>query len=96
VRDMGRTGGLDQHAVEAVLVAAGHRAANVRRAWPSGLTDREIDVLRLIARGHTLKDVAQELTITRKTAEHHVQHIYTKIGCSTRGAAALFAIRHGI
>ena len=40
--------------------------------------------------------MAERLVISPKTADHHVQHIYTKIGVSTRGAATLFAIEHGI
>ncbi len=52
--------------------------------------------LRLLAVGLTTRQVAERLVISAKTADHHVQHIYTKIGVSTRGAAALFAIEHGI
>ena len=51
---------------------------------------------RLLALGLTTRQVADRLVISAKTADHHVQHIYTKIGVSTRGAAALFAIEHGI
>ena len=53
-------------------------------------------MLRLLALGLTTRQVADRLVITPKTADHHVQHIYTKIGVSTRGAAALFAIEHGL
>jgi DNA-binding NarL/FixJ family response regulator len=53
-------------------------------------------VLRLLARGSTNREIAQALTISRRTAEHHVQHIYTKIGGSTRAMAALFAMEHGL
>ena len=53
-------------------------------------------MLRLLALGLTTRQVAERLVISAKTADHHVQHIYTKIGVSTRGAAALFAIEHGI
>ncbi len=53
-------------------------------------------MLRLLALGLTTRQVADRLVISAKTADHHVQHIYTKIGVSTRGAAALFAIEHGI
>ena len=65
-------------------------------ALPAGLTTREAEVLRLLALGCTTKQVADELVISAKTADHHVQHIYSKLGVSTRGAAALFAIEHGI
>ena len=53
-------------------------------------------MLRLLALGLTTRQVASQLGISTKTADHHVQHIYTKIGVSTRGAAALFAIEQGI
>jgi HD-GYP domain-containing protein (c-di-GMP phosphodiesterase class II) len=87
---------LDANAVERVLEAAGHRRRSARASFPAGLTDREADVLRLLALGLTTKQVAERLVISAKTADHHVQHIYTKIGVSTRGAAALFAIEQGI
>ncbi|WP_322780131.1 helix-turn-helix transcriptional regulator [Frankia sp. Cas4] len=67
-----------------------------RPPLPAGLTAREAEVLRLLALGLTTRQVADRLVISAKTADHHVQHIYTKIGVSTRGAAALFAIEQGI
>jgi HD-GYP domain-containing protein (c-di-GMP phosphodiesterase class II) len=88
-------GRLDGEAVERVLAAAGHRRA-ARPPLPAGLTPREAEVLRLLSLGLTTQEVADRLTISAKTADHHVQHIYTKIGVSTRGAAALFAIEQGI
>ena len=95
LRAMSAAGRLDGAAVERVLAAAGHRRA-ARPPLPAGLTAREAEVLRLLARGSTTREVADQLVISAKTADHHVQHIYTKIGVSTRGAAALFAIEHGI
>jgi HD-GYP domain-containing protein (c-di-GMP phosphodiesterase class II) len=95
LRSMSADGRLDGEAVERVLVAAGHRRA-VQPSLPAGITAREAEVLRLIALGLTTRQVADRLTISAKTADHHVQHIYTKIGVSTRGAAALFAIEQGI
>jgi DNA-binding NarL/FixJ family response regulator len=77
-----------------VLAAAGRGTAVTRRALPGGLTDREVEVLRLIATGCSNAQVAGRLVISRRTAEHHVQHIYTKIGVSSRAAAALFAMEH--
>ena len=68
----------------------------VRSVWPAGLSDREIDVLRLVARGLSNRAIAGRLVISPRTAEHHVQHIYTKIGASTRAAAAMFAMEHGL
>jgi DNA-binding CsgD family transcriptional regulator len=88
-------GRLDADCVEAVLAAAGHRVSR-RTAGPAGLTAREIDVLRLIARGMSTKDVAERLGISRKTVSNHVEHIYTKIGASNRATAALFATQHGL
>lgn len=87
-------GRFDPECVRAVVAAAGERPAPVR--WPEGLSDREVEVLRLVARGLSNREVAGELHISRRTAEHHVQHIYTKIGVSTRAAAAMFAMEHGL
>jgi DNA-binding NarL/FixJ family response regulator len=67
-----------------------------RREWPSGLTAREVDVLRLVARGLSSKQIATELVITPKTARNHIEHIYTKIGASSRVGASLFATEHGL
>jgi HD-GYP domain-containing protein (c-di-GMP phosphodiesterase class II) len=85
-------GRLDPTAVEAVCSAAGHQGAPVRREWPRGLTDREVDVLRLIARGRTNREVAGELHLSPKTVGRHVENLYVKIGVSSRAAAALFAM----
>jgi len=82
----------------AVLVAAGHgepRARTVTRPkLPGGLTRRESDVLHLAARGLTTQQIGERLRISGKTADHHIQHIYRKIGVSTRAAAALWATQH--
>jgi HD-GYP domain-containing protein (c-di-GMP phosphodiesterase class II) len=90
-----RAGKLDAEAVAAVLAAAGH-AVGRRREWPAGLTTREVDVLRLVARGLSSKQIAAELVITPKTARNHIEHIYTKIDASSRVAASLFATEHGL
>ena len=90
-----RAARLDADAVEAVLGAAGHRAAR-RRAGPAGLTTREVDVLRLLARGLSNKQIALHLSISPKTVGNHVEHVYTKIGASTRATASLFALQHGL
>jgi HD-GYP domain-containing protein (c-di-GMP phosphodiesterase class II) len=89
-------GRLDPEAVRATLEAAGHPADHTRVAWPAGLSDREVEVLRLVARGHSNKEMARQLWISPKTAGHHVQHIYAKIGVSTRAAAAMFAMEHDL
>jgi HD-GYP domain-containing protein (c-di-GMP phosphodiesterase class II) len=90
-----RAGRLDGDAANAVLAAAGHRAAR-RREWPGGLTAREVDVLSLLARGHTNKEIAKQLVVTPKTVSSHVQHIYTKLGVSSRARATHFATQHGL
>ena len=95
LRDMAVAGRLDGEAVERVLAAAGHRRG-ARPALPAGLTTREAEVLRLLALGLTTREVSEQLTISAKTADHHIQHVYGKIGVSTRGAAALYAIEHGL
>jgi HD-GYP domain-containing protein (c-di-GMP phosphodiesterase class II)/DNA-binding CsgD family transcriptional regulator len=90
-----RAGRLDGGAVDAVLRAAGHRIS-VRKDWPAGLTAREVNVLQLLARGFSNRQIADELVISRKTVGNHVEHIYTKIGVSNRALASLFASRHGL
>jgi HD-GYP domain-containing protein (c-di-GMP phosphodiesterase class II) len=90
-----RAGGFDGDAVEAVLAAAGHRVAR-RREGPAGLTQREVEVLRLLARGLSNKQIAAELVISPKTVANHVEHIYAKIDASTRARASLFAMHHGL
>jgi HD-GYP domain-containing protein (c-di-GMP phosphodiesterase class II)/predicted DNA-binding protein (UPF0251 family) len=89
-------GWVDAEAADAVLVAAGHTARKRRRSYPNGLTPREVEVLRLLAQGLTTKQIADRLVISAKTADSHIQHIYTKIGVSTRGAAALFAMQNDL
>jgi ubiquinone/menaquinone biosynthesis C-methylase UbiE/DNA-binding CsgD family transcriptional regulator len=74
-------GRLDSDAVDAVLAAAGHRAP-ARRTWPGGLTAREVEVLGLLARGHSNREIGQRLVVTPKTAANHVEHIYAKLGVS--------------
>jgi HD-GYP domain-containing protein (c-di-GMP phosphodiesterase class II) len=90
-----RAGKLDAEAVAAVLTAAGH-AVGRRQEWPAGLTTREVDVLRLVARGLSSKQIATQLVISPKTARNHIEHIYAKIDASTRVAAGLFATEHGL
>ena len=77
------------------LLAAGHRVRR-RKEWPSGLTSREVEVLRLAARGLSNKEIARSLLISSKTTGTHVEHIYTKIGVSNRAQASLFAMKHGL
>jgi HD-GYP domain-containing protein (c-di-GMP phosphodiesterase class II) len=97
LHDQVKTGRLDARAVDAVLAAAGQtRARPLRQPWPAGLTDREVDVLRLLARGLRTRDLARHLGISPKTAGHHIEHIYQKLEISTRAAAAMFAAQHDL
>ena len=96
LRREAREGRLDARATDAVLAAAGHRATSRRQSFPAGLTAREVEVLALLARGATNREIARALVIADKTAANHVEHIYAKIGVSTRAAASLFAMRHGL
>jgi HD-GYP domain-containing protein (c-di-GMP phosphodiesterase class II) len=88
-------GRLDGDAVTAVLRAAGHPVRR-RASQPGELTAREVEVLRLAARGLPTRDIAARLGISRKTAANHVEHIYAKIGVSNRAQASLFAVQHGL
>jgi HD-GYP domain-containing protein (c-di-GMP phosphodiesterase class II) len=89
-----RAGRLDGDAVDAVLQAAGHRLPR-RKDAVAGLTAREIEVLILVARGMSNRQIGEQLVIAPKTAGNHVEHIYAKAGISNRAAAAMFAVQHG-
>ena len=95
LRDEVRAGRQDPHSVDALLTATGHRVGR-RREWPAGLTTREVEVLRLLARGLSNRQIAGRLVISHKTVDNHVEHIYTKIGVSNRARASLFAVRQGL
>lgn len=87
-------GRVDPDAVAAVVEAAGQRVPRIAR--PAGLTEREAEVVRMLARGLHTKQVARELGIATKTADRHVQNAYAKIGVSSRAGATLFAMEHGL
>jgi HD-GYP domain-containing protein (c-di-GMP phosphodiesterase class II) len=89
-----RDGRLDADSVAAVLAAAGHAVPCLPR--PAGLTEREAEVVALLAAGLTTRQIARALGISAKTADRHVQNSYAKIGISTRAAAAMFAMQHGL
>ena len=91
-----KDGKLCSEAVEAVLTVAGQPARRASGETIAGLTPREIEVLRLIAAGHTAKEAARLLEISPKTADNHIQSLYSKIGVKTRAAAALFALERGM
>jgi HD-GYP domain-containing protein (c-di-GMP phosphodiesterase class II)/DNA-binding CsgD family transcriptional regulator len=86
---------LDYDAARAVVEAAGATTI-ARREWPAGLTDREVEVLRLLAKSRSMKQIAAELVISQSTVHTHVAHIYEKAGISTRAGAAMFAMEHGL
>jgi HD-GYP domain-containing protein (c-di-GMP phosphodiesterase class II) len=86
----------DPDAVAAVVSAAGGTTPRSSGPRPAALSEREVEVLRLVAKGLSNQAIATRLYISRRTAEHHVQHIYAKIGVSSRAAAALFAMEHGL
>ena len=91
-----RAGRLDPDVVAAVLDASHLTAARRQHLRPGGLSDREIEVLQLIVEGCSNPEIGRRLGISRRTAEHHVQHIYDKISVSTRAAAVLFALDHDL
>ena len=92
-----RAGRLDPDAVVAVVEVVAHgRTTRIARETPAGLTEREIEVLRLIAKGCSNREIADRLVISPRTAEHHVQHIYEKIGLSTRAGAVMFALQYDL
>ncbi len=95
LREDVRMGRLAPQAVESVLSAAGQYKGR-RRAGPAGLTPREVEVLVLIARGASTRQVARALGITAKTAGTHIERIYAKTGASTRSTSTLFALQHGL
>ncbi len=91
-----RAGRLDADAVAAVLEAAGARARRDRRAWPRGLSDREVEVLRLVARGKSNREIGALLAISPRTVQNHVAHVYDKVGVYSRAGAALFVTEQGL
>ncbi len=91
-----RLGHLDGDAVAGVLASVGHTPHVRHRERVAGLSEREVAVLRLLARGHSMKTIAAQLVVADKTVDNHIQHIYNKIGVSTRAGATLFAVEHNL
>lgn len=89
------TGHLDQAAVEAVLASAGHEPQRAKRR-DDGLTPREVEVLLMVARGGSNRDIAAELVLSEKTVRNHVERIYTKLGVNNRIGASLYALESGL
>jgi DNA-binding CsgD family transcriptional regulator len=96
IQRMAKDGVLDREAVRAVCEAAGHRVTRRTGGWPAGLSDREVEVPRHLARGQSEKQIGARLFIAPATVHTHVVHIYEKIGASSRAAAALFAMEHDL
>jgi DNA-binding CsgD family transcriptional regulator len=98
VEAMVAAGALDPEAARAVCESAGValRRSRASSPWPAGLTDREVDVLRLLARGLSKKEIAKTLVIAPGTVHTHTVHIYEKLGVSTRAGVAVFAMEHGL
>jgi HD-GYP domain-containing protein (c-di-GMP phosphodiesterase class II) len=83
------------------LAASLTRTHLVRKTVPErrqlgDLTEREAEVLRLLAQGQSNPQIAKTLVISRKTVEHHLEHIYNKIGVTCRTSAVVYAVQHGI
>jgi HD-GYP domain-containing protein (c-di-GMP phosphodiesterase class II) len=96
VRALAQVGKLDGDVAQAVLEVAGHREPSTAKALPSGLTRREVEVLGLLVRGMSNRDIAETLVVAPKTVGRHIESIYSKIGVSSRVGATLFAIGHGL
>jgi HD-GYP domain-containing protein (c-di-GMP phosphodiesterase class II) len=94
VHDEVLAGRLDAEAVGAVVEAAG--LPRRRSSWPNDLTDREVEVLRVLARGASNRQIAESLVLSPRTVQHHLASVYAKIGLHTRAGAAVFAIEHGL
>ena len=88
--------GFDGDCFQALLASLGRKskAAQQRSAWPAALTDREVEVLRLVARGLTISEVAGRLVVSAHTARHHLESVYSKVGVSSRAGAVLFAVEN--
>ena len=89
-------GCLDPEAVDAVLAAAGHRVPQRPKELPSGLTERELEILLVLVRGKSNQEIAHDLRISAKTVGNHVQHVYEKAGVRSRAAATLWAFEHDL
>jgi len=90
--------GMQPWAVKARGLLADPRLAAVRAApaYPNGLTEREVEVLRLIAAGKTSREIAVELLLSIRTVGRHITNIYGKIDAHSKAEAATFAARYGL
>jgi len=91
--DLGATAVYARQQIDAARRAPTPRA---RADRPGGLSRREVEVLRLVADGRTASEIATQLFISPRTAEHHIQNIYTKLGVSSRAAVTRWAVAHQV
>ncbi len=97
LQDEARAGRLDREAVECVLMAAGQRpSTRLRGELPASLTEREVEVLGLLAMGFSNKTIGERLFISSRTVQHHLEHVYSKTGINNRAAAAVYAVMNGL
>ena len=96
LKQLAADGRIDRRASEAVIEAAGQRARIARPELPAQLSQREAEVLLLVAKGLTNKQVAARLVISARTVQNHLASVFLKTGVSNRAAATLFASRHGL
>jgi ATP/maltotriose-dependent transcriptional regulator MalT len=91
-------GKLDREVTRSLLAASGHSSHSTEapKELPAGLSEREVEVLRLAVRGLSNRQIGEALYLSPKTVGHHIQHIYGKIGVSTRVGATLFALGHDL
>jgi DNA-binding NarL/FixJ family response regulator len=92
----GRGAALDPKAAAHEIAAAGQRGRQRPRKLPAGLTERELEVLLVLVRGGSNRQIAEDLGISAKTVGHHVQHVYEKAGVRSRAAATLWAFEHDL
>ena len=94
LRERVARGALDADCAEAVLTVAGHAAGRPRR--DDNLTPREAEILGLVARGLSNREIAASLVLSEKTVRNHVERTYSKIGATNRVGASLYALRQGL
>jgi DNA-binding CsgD family transcriptional regulator len=94
LKDRVTRGALDADSVEAVLAVVGHAPKKVTR--DDSLTPRETEILGLVARGLSNRDIANRLVLSEKTVRNHVERTYAKIGATNRVGASLYALRNGL
>ena len=95
LRRRAAAGKLDETAVHTVLGAAGHAPPRPKRR-DDGLTPREVEILLLVARGASNKQIAEQLVLSEKTVRNHVERTYAKLGVKNRIGASLYALESGL